>query len=211
MEEFDDNINNFENSEENNKENEYSEFGVYLNLPKWDLIPDINLYSEQVVQIVNESLSGNVILGKQIDFTKSYITPAMINSYVKRELVEPPENKKYNRIQIAKLTVISLLKQIYTIDEIVKLFDITYKAAPLPRAYTSFVRLLTEGLRYVFLERELIGNNEIDALAIKEKIEEEDFIIETQEQTLLKNIALSIANKIYVEEYLMNLNKKEEQ
>lgn len=198
-----------ENMDELEEEKEYDEYGVYLNLIKWELIPDINLYSEQVVQIINESLSGNIILGKKIDFTKSYITPSMINSYVKRELVEPPENKKYNRIQIAKLTVISLLKQIYTIDEIVKLFEITYKAAPLPRAYTSFVRLLRENLRYVFLERELLGNNEVDILQIREKIEEEDFVIETQEQTLLKNITLSIANKIYVEEYFNYLIEEE--
>ncbi len=205
MEELNNNLVNSDELENNNEE-EYSEFGVYLNLAKWELIPDINLYSEQVVQIINESLSGNIILGKNIDFTKSFITPAMINNYVKKGLIDPPENKKYDRVQIAKLTVISLLKQIYTIEEIVKLFEITVQAAPLPRAYTSFVRLLRESLRYVFLERELLENNEIDALAIKEKIEEEDFIIETQEQTLLKNITLSIANKIYVEEYFEQLN-----
>ena len=174
---------------------------------KWELIPDINLYSEQVVQIINESLSENIILGKKIDFTKSYITPAMINSYVKRELIESPENKKYNRIQIAQLTVISLLKQVYSIDEIVKLFEITYEAVSMERGYKSFVALLKEGLRYVFLERELLGNNRADISAIKEKIEQEDFVIETQEQTLLKNITLSIANKIYVEEYLGQLDK----
>ena len=107
------------NENEEFEENEFSEYGVYLNLVKWDLIPDINLYSEQVVQIINESLSGNIILGRQINFTKSYITPTMINNYVKRELIEAPENKRYTRIQIAKLIVISLLKQVYSTDEIV--------------------------------------------------------------------------------------------
>ena len=199
-------FNNFK--DENEYEYEYKKYDVYLNLINWELIPDINLYSEQVVQIINESLSENVILGKKINFTKSYITPAMINSYVKRELIESPENKKYNRIQIAQLTVISLLKQVYSIDEIVKLFEITYKAVPMERAYKSFVTLLKEGLRYVFLERELLGNKRAEISAIKEKIEQEDFVIETQEQTLLKNITLSIANKIYVEEYLGQVDNK---
>lgn len=195
---------------ENQEENEQYEYGVYLNLIKWELIPDINLYSEQVVQIINESLSGNVILGKNISFTKSYITPTMINNYVKIELIEPPENKRYTREQIAKLLVISLLKQVYTTDEIIKFLEITYAAAPLQRAYTSFIRLLRESLRAVFLESELINdgieNTKIDIHELNERQKEDQFVIETKEQSLLKNVTLSIANKIYVEEYLANLD-----
>lgn len=199
------------NENEEFEENEFSEYGVYLNLVKWDLIPDINLYSEQVVQIINESLSGNIILGRQINFTKSYITPTMINNYVKRELIEAPENKRYTRIQIAKLIVISLLKQVYSTDEIVTFFKITYEAAPLAKAYTSFIRLFKESLRTVFLEGDLLKKGKYDEETINElliKIRKEKFVIETQEQSLLKNITLSIANKIYVDEYLKELEKK---
>lgn len=196
---------------EDELEEEKNEFGVYLNLMKWDLIPDINLYSEQVVQIINEALSGNIILGRQIDFKKSYITPTMINNYVKRELIEAPENKRYTRIQIAKLLVISLLKQVYSTDEIVTFFKITYQAAPLQRAYTSFVRLFKESLRAVFLEGDLLKEKDINEKKVNElleKIKKDKFVIETQEQSLLKNITLSIANKIYVDEYLRELEKR---
>ncbi len=180
---------------------------VVLNLIKWDDIPDINLYSEQVVQIINESLSGNIIFGKEVDFTSSFITSAMINYYVKREMIEAPKNKKYSRVQIAKLIVISLLKQIYTTDEIIRFLDITYKAAPIERAYISFSILMAEGIKSVFLERESINNKDFDIEKIREDFKKERFVIRTEEQHLLKNVTLSIANKIYVEEYLNRLEK----
>lgn len=202
----------FQELENNNvqEEIEYDEYGVYLNLMRWDLIPDINLYSEQVVQVINEALSANIILGRKIDFTKSFITGTMINNYVKRGLIEAPENKRYTRIQIAKLLVISLLKQVYTTDEMVKFFKITYEAAPLERAYTSFVRLFREALRTVFLEGDLleVEDEELDIDQLLENIRQEKFVIETKEQNLLKNITLSIANKIYVDEYLNELKKR---
>ena len=191
----------------NLNEDQVKEYDVVLNLIDWDSIPDLNLYSEQVVQIINESLSGNIIFGKKVDFTQSYITSAMINYYVKRELIEAPENKKYSRIQIAKLIVISLLKQVYKTDEIIRFLDITYKAAPLERAYKSFSTLMLEGIRSVFLEGEPFYNKDFDIDRIREEFKKDRFVIETEEQHLLKNVTLSIANKIYIVEYLNRLKK----
>ena len=92
----------------------------------------------------------------------------------------------------------------------VKFFKITYEAAPLERAYTSFVRLFREALRTVFLEGDLleVEDEELDIDQLLENIRQEKFVIETKEQNLLKNITLSIANKIYVDEYLKELKKK---
>lgn len=183
-------------------------YDVILSLVKWESIPDINLYSEQVVQIVNESLSNNIIFGRKVNFNKSYITSPMINYYVKRELIEAPENKRYSRTQIAKLIVISLLKQIYTTDDIIKFLEITYKAVPLERGYRSFTILMQEGIKSVFLERESLNNKDFDINKTKEEFNKNRFIIETEEQHLLKNVTLSIANKIYVEEYLKRLTEQ---
>ena len=180
------------------------------------MIPDINLYSEQVVQIINEFLSSNVILGREVDFTESFITPNMINNYVKLKLIDSPENKRYSRVQIAQLLVISLLKQVYSTDDIIKFFNITVKAVPLDRAYTSFVRLLTEAIGLVFIEGEKVESVFEKSKKIPNKIEtinldmilEDPFVIETKEQSLLKNVTTSIANRIYVQEYLEVLKEE---
>lgn len=213
-------FNNLDEDEKKFKEElsikEGETFGVFLNLPKWELIPDINLYSEQVVQIINEFLSSNVILGREVDFTESFITPNMINNYVKLKLIDSPENKRYSRVQIAQLLVISLLKQVYSTDDIIKFFNITVKAVPLDRAYTSFVRLLTEAIGLVFIEGEKVESVFEKSKKIPNKIEtinldmilEDPFVIETKEQSLLKNVTTSIANRIYVQEYLEVLKEE---
>lgn len=185
-------------------------YSVKLSLPAWDLIPDINLYSEQVIHIVNESLKDNTIFGNEIDFTESFITSTMINNYVKNELISPPENKRYSREQIAKLIVISLLKQVYSTDDISKFLEITHSAVTIERAYTSFVRFLVESVGMVFLEDKRI---EEDSKVIENTYKEsltDQFNVETKEQALLKTVTLSIANRIYIQEYLNRLEDNKE-
>ena len=185
-------------------------YSVKLSLPAWELIPDINLYSEQVIHIVNESLKDNIIFGNEIDFNESFITSTMINNYVKNELISPPENKRYSREQIAKLIVISLLKQVYSTDDIIKFLEITHSTVPVERAYTSFVRLLVESVGMVFLEGKRV---EEDSKIIENTYREflkDQFNIETKEQALLKTVTLSIAHRIYIQEYLNRLEDNKE-
>ena len=180
-------------------------YSVKLSLPAWDLIPDINLYSEQVIHIVNESLKDNTIFGNEIDFTESFITSTMINNYVKNELISPPENKRYSREQIAKLIVISLLKQVYSTDDISKFLEITHSAVTIERAYTSFVRFLVESVGMVFLEGKRVEeDSKVIENTYKESLKDQ-FNVETKEQALLKTVTLSIAHRIYIQEYLNRL------
>ena len=46
------------------------------------------------------------------------LTKTMINNYVKNNLIEAPIKKQYSKIQIAKLFVICVLKQVYSMQDI---------------------------------------------------------------------------------------------
>jgi len=83
-------------------------------LPRWEDIPDIGLYMEQVI----------VLLTKYLDFApqdaaeEPIITAATINNYVRKKLMPKPIKKKYYRVHIARLIVICLLKHSLHIPDI---------------------------------------------------------------------------------------------
>ena len=89
-------------------EKDISEFHI----PRWEEIPDIDLYLDQTVTILEKYLESYV------DEDEKIITKTMINNYVKQQLLEPPVNKKYNREHIANLFIICILKQIFSINDL---------------------------------------------------------------------------------------------
>ena len=79
----------------------------------WERIPDLGLYMDQVITFITRMcapLNGGA--------TDGYLTPSMINNYVKSKLIPRPEGKKYNREQIALLTMIVALKQVASMEDI---------------------------------------------------------------------------------------------
>ena len=89
-----------------------------LKLPRWNQLPSVDQYLEQVLQLIDEWLGEYLPHSGQ-----RIITRTMVNNYVKQRYIDPPENKKYNRLTIACLFVITLLKPVYTIDEIATLIQ----------------------------------------------------------------------------------------
>lgn len=79
----------------------------------WEHIPDLGLYMDQVVTFITrmyQPLYGEDIHG--------YLSPSMINNYVKSKLIPRPTGKKYSREQIALLTMIVALKQTSSMEDI---------------------------------------------------------------------------------------------
>ena len=79
----------------------------------WEMIPDIGLYMDQVITLITriyEPLYGSA--------SEGYLSPSMINNYVKAKLIPRPLGKKYNREQIALLLMIVSLKQVSTMEDI---------------------------------------------------------------------------------------------
>lgn len=80
---------------------------------KWENIPDIELYMDQVLSYMNRQH-----VGLELDET---LTAAMVNNYMKKDLLPRAKGKKYDRQHIAYLTAICLLKQVLSVDEAGKL------------------------------------------------------------------------------------------
>ena len=62
-----------------------------FHLPRWNELPNIDLYLDQVVNLINSTLSPYIFLNN--DEKKENIqvlTKTMINNYVKNNLIEAP-------------------------------------------------------------------------------------------------------------------------
>ena len=80
--------------------------------PKWEEIPSINLYLDQVLLYVNQ------ICPPASPDKEKGLTASMVNNYVKHGYISKPEKKKYQRKQIARLIAITTLKSVFSIQEI---------------------------------------------------------------------------------------------
>ena len=151
-------------------------------IPRWNELPNIDLYMDQVLNYIENSLK---------DYIKSdekFITKTMINNYVKQGILEAPVNKKYNRIHIAKLFVICILKQVYSISEIKELITLALEINSAENGYNRFCDYLTEALISTFNGSEYSKTSTF-----------------TPEQYLMKNVVQSFANKLYAQ--IVYLNK----
>lgn len=115
-----------------------------FHLPRWDEIPSIGLYSEQVITYIQETLQP-----LKIDDTDPPLTTAMINNYVKCKLIPPTEKKRYSRKHIAFLIVISVFKKIYAIPKIVQMIHIQSKLFEPKLAYDYFCTELENSLQTI--------------------------------------------------------------
>lgn len=79
----------------------------------WDSLPEIYLYMDQVITYMERQLN---LFGR--DEESVLLTPSMINNYVKDRVLPRPDKKKYGREHLAMLTIISLLKQVLSIQDI---------------------------------------------------------------------------------------------
>lgn len=95
---------------------DWAEQGEQLLPQTWEQMPDIYLYMDQVITCLQGMLKFY-----DIDEKNPLITNSMINNYVKNGVVERPVKKKYSRSHLARLYMISLLKQVLSMQEIDRL------------------------------------------------------------------------------------------
>lgn len=146
-------------------------------IPIWNEIPDNGLYLNQTVKILEEYLKP-FICNKD----EKVITNTMINNYVKMGILEAPINKKYKREHIACLFVLCILKQVYSINEVKKLFSLAFKNNKTNKtAYKYFCTYLENSIISVF------NHEDIPDLHSKSK-----------SKYILKNVVISYASKLYV-------------
>lgn len=151
-------------------------------IPRWNEIPKLDLYLDQTVTLLEKELK-NFICNKD----DTIITKTMINNYVKQGLIKPPKKKKYNKIHIATLFVICILKQIYSINDISELIGLAIKTARINYAYDEFCDAIERAIKYTF-----------DGIEYKVP---DDIAFE---QYLLQSVAQSFASKLYVEKTFLH-------
>ena len=93
----------------------YAEGLVALHLPRYEEIPSIDLYMDQLIGYLEETL------GPLYQPDEKIITRSMVNNYVKQGVLASAAGKKYTRSHIAYLIVICTLKQTFSIAEIDRL------------------------------------------------------------------------------------------
>ncbi len=86
-------------------------------IPKWADLPEIDLYMDQVIALMEKYLIDNSSQETKL------ITPSMINNYVKLGIMPAPVKKKYSREHLAYLVIICSLKQVMPIANIKTMID----------------------------------------------------------------------------------------
>ena len=110
-------------------------------LPRWDELPDIELYMDQIITLIERYLSP--LVGQ---YDGKVITPAMINNYVKLNIMPKPLKKRYEREHLAYLIVITILKQTLLITEVKEGIFLQSRICSIPEAYNRFCDMLEKAL-----------------------------------------------------------------
>ncbi|WP_251573838.1 DUF1836 domain-containing protein [Limosilactobacillus agrestimuris] len=109
-----------------------------MHFPKWEELPSLGLYVDQVAAVINENLTSSGM---------EPLTKSMINNYVKKKTIQAPIKKKYAVNQIVDLLLIGFFKNTFAIDDIRRgILQITSKDYP-KQAYDRFVEILNARLR----------------------------------------------------------------
>ncbi len=92
---------------------QFSKILLEFHIPRWDELPDMELYMDQVITFIENNISIS-----SINFGERIITPSMVNNYVKLDLIPKQKKKKYGKVHLAYLIAISILKHVFTIQKV---------------------------------------------------------------------------------------------
>lgn len=154
-----------------------------LHLPRWDELPSMDLYMDQVVHFINEHLRFFKLQNQE-----KIVTNTMINNYVKNGIVEAPVKKRYTRTHVAYLMVVCILKNIYRMDEIASLINIQMQAFEIQVAYDYFCADYEGSIKAIFAEKKYVH--------VASEFEG------SEEVTMIRNTVSSLAYSVYVRKVL---------
>lgn len=156
----------------------YTEF----HCPRWEEFPDVELYADQVLSIIQKYVS---FFGEEIEMT---FTSNMINNYVKQKIVKPPVNKRYDKVHLAYFMVVCVFKQFMTISELCRAIAVLMKKYTVKELYDIFCEELEGALKTTFAP---------------EKYAIRRFESDTKEIEIIRAGALTFANLAYAK-FLVN-------
>lgn len=109
-------------------------------LPAWEDFPALPLYMDQVIFLLNGYLS----LSSEGRGEDKAVTPAMINNYVKMKIVPPPVKKRYERLHLAYLVMVCVLKQSMNTGDIKRLVPAGLPQGEIKALYAAFTRTVKD-------------------------------------------------------------------
>ena len=151
-----------------------------FHIPRWEQLPAVDLYMEQVTTLINGHLGaffGSVGIAP--------LTKNMINNYVKAKIVQAPVNKRYPRLSVAMIFVVYILKSCYETEDVGKLIRMRMGLeAGIPKTYDRFCDAVENAVKAVF-------SGEVHL--------KEEYIAGREKKYLMENFALSFACRYYVQ------------
>ncbi len=107
-------------------------------LPRWDELPDLELYMDQVLSLTERYLRDCSVPEER------RLTASMVNNYVKMGVMPPPVRKRYTRSHLADLLMICLLKASLPIASVRQLLAARREALGEEGAYAAFRAMFEE-------------------------------------------------------------------
>ena len=156
--------------------------------PRWEDFPSIDLYIDQLMGVLEKYLYIFYEEDKAgEDKNSKIITRSMVNNYVKHQILNAPENKKYNKHQLSFLYVICIFKKLIGLNEIYTIKHKLLETYTADKAYNIFCDIFERCLKSTFGVTEYSGipeetpESETHALTI----------------TVIESMSLSFANIMY--------------
>ena len=140
-----------------------------FHMPRYDEIPDIDLYMDQLLAYIDKVLSPLIFPN-----TEKILTTSMVNNYVKQGILPPTVKKRYSRKHVIILIEICLAKQIYSIQEIGKLIDVQHATFDTKTSYNYICTELENALKSTFANEPLFkdsgSSNEMSRLLVRNTV-----------------------------------------
>ena len=171
-----------------NKKGEISNSVQNFHLPKFNEIPDVGLFLDQVTKYVSDYLSP---------LTKNPITSSMISNYVKKEIIPRPVKRLYFREHIVYIIFIAIAKNVLPLEHLQTFIEMQKKTYDIEIAYEYFCMEFENVLLYVFEKKDTLDMIGID---------------DTDEKYMLRNTIIAVVHKFYLEkcfERIEENNKRE--
>ncbi len=99
-------------------------------LPRWEELPDLDLYMDQVESLINRYLDYHT--------KEKMLTRSMVNNYVKFKVMPAPVKKKYTREHLAYLIVICQLKQVMPLSSVAEIIRTGIETDGMEMFYRQF-------------------------------------------------------------------------
>ena len=130
-------------------------------LPRWNELPDLDIYMDQVLSLMARYFDGYP------GADDKGLTSSMVNNYVKLGIMPAPKSKKYNREHLAHLIIICVLKTIMPISQIGQLisakvgYDASYE-----NLYNRFCDYYESSVSTITQSTERLAESDYDCVEI---------------------------------------------